>query len=324
MARIVVAFGMVLILACGVSGGEGGRAAPWLQVPAGARPTAMGGAYLAISDDGAAPLFNPAGVSRLARPMFSTSYRAMALDRTLSYVTVLFPVRGESTLGVHWLFAGSGSVEARDSDGYLQGHELSLNAHHFVIVFAKQLTRYLSAGVNLGYILLDMPELDANAVGFDFGVMLNIEQMFSRERRDQLAVRDLQIGITVRNFAKTFRWISDDYNVKYTTSEGGAIQEDKVPIEFGLGVSARFLQRKLLTAVDVRKNGDESASLHIGAEYFVRPEFMLRAGYSDGRMVAGTGYIFQVGNNSLAIDYAFATDKVDEGSEHIFSFDLLF
>ena len=327
MARLAAILGLLTILAAGVSGsdGDGGHAAPWLQVPIGARPTAMGGAYLAVSDDGAAPLFNPAGLARLQRPMFSSSYRVMALGRKLGYVTALSPVRGEATLGVHWLYAGSGSVEARDSDGYLAGHDISMNSHQFAIVFAKRFERYFSLGVNLNYIRSRMSELDANAVGFDFGLMVYVEQLYSRERRDLLPVRDIQIGITLKNFSKTLRWVSDKYDLKYSTSgDIGSIQDDKVPVELGLGVSARFFDRKLLTAIDLKKNNKQSLFLHAGAEYFVRPEFMLRAGYSDGRLAAGTGYIFQVGGNSMAIEYDFSTDKADEGSEHIFSFDLLF
>ena len=81
MARIAAIFGLITILAVGAIGGEGdgGYAGPWLQVPAGARPSAMGGAYLAVSDDGAAPLFNPAGLARLARPMVSSSTRRLSL-----------------------------------------------------------------------------------------------------------------------------------------------------------------------------------------------------------------------------------------------------
>jgi hypothetical protein len=326
MNRLLLCFGLLLALAGGSWAGEGdgGYAAPWLQVPAGARPTAMGGAYLAISDDGAAPLFNPAGLARLQRSMFSSSYRAMTLGRRLGYVTAVSPVRGRSTLGVHWLYAGSGSVEARDADGYLQGHDISLNAHHFTIVFAKLLTDYLAGGVNLSYVLIDMPELDANTVGFDFGMLLYIDQLFDREKRDQLPVQDMQVGIVARNFSKRFRFVSDKYNLSYTTSDIGTEQEDIVPIEFGLGVSGRILQRHLLLAADVRKNEKQNSEFHAGAEYFLTPEFMLRAGYSDKRLVAGTGYLFQIGKKALAIDYAFSTDKVDEGSEHIFSFDLLF
>lgn len=326
MLRVLCFLGLSLILAGGAmaAGGEGGYAAPWLQVPAGARPTAMGGAYLAISDDGAAPLFNPAGLARLKRPMFSSSYRAMKLGRKLGYVSAMFPVRGESTLGVHWLYAGSGSVEARDADGYTTGHDISLNAHSIQILFAKMLSSFLSAGVNLDYILVDMPELHSNSVGFDFGMMLYVEQFFDRERRESLPVQDLQIGLTARNFSKNFSFVSSNYNMKYTTSDIGTEQQDKVPVEIGLGVSGRLLDRHLVLATDLRKNEKQNAEFHAGAEYFVTPEFMLRGGYSDKRLVAGTGYLFQIGKNALSVDYAFSTDKADEGAEHIFSFDLMF
>jgi len=326
MIRILLGCALLLTIGGSLSAGEGdgGYAAPWLQVPAGARPTAMGGAYLSISNDGSAPLFNPAGLADLQRPMFSSSYRAMTLGRRLGYVTAVSPVRGQSSLGAHWLYAGSGSVEARDADGYLEGHDISLSANQFTIVFAKRITNYLAGGVNLSYILIDLPELDANTVGFDFGMLLSVSQLFDRENRDQLPVQDLQVGVVARNFSKKFRYLSDKYNLRYTTSDIGTEQIDEVPIEFGLGVSGRILQRHLLLATDVRKNLEQNPEFHAGAEYFVTPEFMLRAGYSDKRLVAGTGYMFQIGKKALAIDYAFSTDKADEGSEHIFSFDLLF
>ncbi len=326
MARIAAIIGLLMILPIGAMSaeGDGGYAAPWLQVPAGARPTAMGGAYLAISNDGAAPLFNPAGLAQLKRPIFSSSYRTMSMGRQLGYLTAVSPVRGESSLGVHWLYAGSGSVAARDSDGYLTGHDISMNSHQVTIVFAKRFENLFSLGTNISYLMSQISEINVNTVGFDFGAMFYIEQLFDRENRDKLPVRDLQIGITAKGFSKELRWNSEKYDRLYTPSELGASQTDKVPIEAGLGVSARWFERKLLTAVDLYKNSKQSARVHLGAEYFLRPEFMLRAGLSDGRPTAGTGYVFQVGNKSLAIDYAFSVDRVDEGSEHIFSFDLLF
>ena len=91
-----------------------------------------------------------------------------------------------------------------------------------------------------------------------------------------------------------------------------------------LGASARFLNKKLLVASDVLKNEKQAAEFHAGAEYYLVPEFALRTGYGDGRFTAGTGYMFKFSGHFLAVDYAFSTDKADEGSEHIFSFDLLF
>ncbi len=277
-----------------------------------------------MSNDGAAPLFNPAGLARLSRPLFGSSYRAMSQDRSLGYATVMFPVRGESSLGVHWLYAGSGAVEARDADGYTLGRDISQNNHQFTIVFAKRFEKYVSVGANISYLHSTMSELDANSIGFDFGLMFYLEHLVSRDRRDQMAIRDVQIGLTVKNISKVYKWNSEKYNRMYTTDDLGSEQEDNVPVEIGLGTSARFFQRRLLVAADLLKNENQGLAFHGGAEYYLSREFALRGGFSDGRLTAGTGYLFKVAGNQLAIDYAFSTDKADEGSEHIFSLDLLF
>ncbi|MEW5995151.1 MAG: hypothetical protein AB1744_12255, partial [Candidatus Zixiibacteriota bacterium] len=116
-----------------------------------------------------------------------------------------------------------------------------------------------------------------------------------------------------------------------------------VPLELALGGSARLIDRKLLLASDLRfatvkvepETGEDAPPeqgkrrwlgpyFHAGAEYLLAKQLSLRAGYSDRRFTAGTGYVFELGKQLLAIDYAFTTGRVGEGSEHIFSFDLLF
>jgi len=304
---------------------DGGYAGAFYQVPIGARATALGGAYIAISDDGTAPLFNPAGIARLNRPIFSSSYRFMQLDRSMGYAAAITPIRGDAAIGVSWLYAGSGKVEERDADGYELGREFYQNNHQFSIIFAKSFDRRFSLGVNISYIMSRMPKFDASSVGFDLGGMLYVDQFFNREKRGNTTVQDIRVGVSVKNISKKLRWVSDKYNMTYSTTESGYIQEDKVPTEFGLGISARFLERRLLVSGDIVKNTEQDPDLHLGAEYFVMKQFMLRSGYSAGRFVAGTGYVFVVGGkHQLAIDYAFSTDRADEGSEHIFSFDLLF
>jgi hypothetical protein len=326
--RVIIYLSLVVLIASAgaVSAGEGdgGYAGAFFQVPAGARPTGMGGAYLAISDDGAAPLFNPAGVANRTRPLFGSSYRVMQLDRKLGYVTFLYPVRGEAVIGGHWLYAGSGSVEARNNDGYLSGFEISQNNHQFTIIFAKRFERMFAVGANLDYLYSRMAEMSAASVGFDLGGMFYLEQLFDRDRREDLFVRDLQVGVTLRNITKKYSWNSEKYNLEHDRSALGVVQDDQVPVEFGLGISGRLFERKLLLASDLKKNEKQSADFHAGAEYYLTQEFALRTGYSDGRFTAGTGYLFQFGKAVLLIDYAFTTDKADEGSEHIFSVDVQF
>ncbi|MFH1372460.1 MAG: PorV/PorQ family protein [bacterium] len=318
----------VLLLLCSPLGaveGNGGYAGAFFQIPIGARPTGMGGAYLAVSDDGAGTLFNPAGLANLQRKLFSTSYRFLGLDRTLGYATVVFPSRGQSAIGLNWLYAGSGEVTARDRNGRDLGRTLSEHNHSFGLIFAKRFEKYLSTGIHAKYLHSVFAEMTAFSLSFDFGLMVHVNQFFDRETRDLMAVQDMRIGLTVKNIAAEYRWNNHNYLVKYRNPEAlSTDQDDPVPLEFGLGGSARFLERKLLAAVDVRKNTKQSFDFHAGAEYQVAPEFTVRSGFSAGRFTAGTGYMFDLKHYKLAVDYAFSTDRVGEGSEHIFSMDFLF
>jgi hypothetical protein len=327
MYRIYI---LILILVLGgiatatAEDGDGGYAGAFLQVPIGARPAAMGGAYLSLSTDGTGALYNPAGLASIRSLLFSSSYRLMDLDRTLSYVSVAIPTAKLSTIGFGWRYAGSGSVEARNSDGDPLGFELVQHNHEFHVVFAKRFERFFSAGFKGSYLHSQFNELSSFSVSLDMGLMFHYSYMFPREKRELMPVQDITIGVVVRNLGAKYRWNNERYLVEHFSSFAPWEQEDEIPIQFGLGGSARFLQRKLLIAIDGLGDLESRYELHGGAEYFVSPQFALRAGYSDERLTAGTGYLFKFTNLDLAIDYAFSTDKADEGSEHIFSFDLIF
>jgi len=285
----------------------------------------MGGAYLAISNDGAGTLYNPAGLVSLKRPMFATSYRAMQLDRTVGYATIMIPTQRRSALGITWLYGGSGTIDRRNYDGDLIGDGLSLNNHAFSIVFAKRFEDAFSLGIKASYLHSTFAEMTAYSVSIDVGAMIYAEWLLGRERYGTMPIKDLQFGLVMKNIDASYLWNSEKYVHKYIDGDGvGTEQEDKVPLEFGLGISGRFLERKLLVAIDLLKNTEQGTEFHAGGEYFLKPEFAIRGGFSDGRLTAGTGYVFEIGGQVLAIDYAFSTDKADEGSEHIFSFDLMF
>ncbi|MFQ6007325.1 MAG: PorV/PorQ family protein [Candidatus Zixiibacteriota bacterium] len=305
--------------------GDGGYAGSYFQIPIGARPTALGGAYLAVSDDGAGPLFNPAGLADLKRPLFAASYRLLKLDRSLGYVTAMFPVRGNAAIGVNWLYTGAHDITMRDKNGTDLGIDLSFDHHAVGVVFAKRFEGYLSAALKVNYLHATFAEMTAFSVSFDLGLMLYINQFVDRETRDLWPVQDFRVGVVVKHLAAKYRWNNHNYLIEFgDPSALSTEQDDKVPVEVGLGVSARFLERKLLVAADVLKNEKQGPFFHGGAEYLFVPEFAVRGGYSDGRFTAGAGFLFNVGKRLLAIDYAFSTDKVDEGSEHIFSMDFLF
>ncbi|HOP07992.1 MAG TPA: PorV/PorQ family protein [candidate division Zixibacteria bacterium] len=305
---------------------DGGYAGAFFQIPIGARPTAMGGAYRGLSDDGAGVLFNPAGLSNINKRIFATSYRAMALDRKMGYATLIFPTSNYAALGIHWLYAGSGGVERRNYDGDPLGDEIEMHNHDFSIIFAKRFESFLSLGIKMNYLASTFADMNVYSIGVDLGAMLYIDHCISRESDFELPVEDLRVGLTVKYLDAKYKWNNEDYILQYVDGQSGVgtEQDDTVPTEIGLGISGRLLNRNLVLATDVVKNTEQSFEIHFGAEYYFRPEVAVRAGVDNGRLTFGAGYVFTFGKQLLGVDYAFSTDKADEGSEHIFSFDLLF
>ncbi len=325
---LLTILGFVIAVASGLpaADGDGGYAGAFMQVPIGARPTAMGGAYLSISDDGAGALYNPAGVATLKQPLLATAYRLMNLDRSLGYAAVVFPTKGNSALGLLWRYAGSGSVVARDHDGNPLENELSQENHDFSIVFAKRFEHFLSVGVKMYYLHSSFAQMKASSVGFDMGLVLYMDRLlFSRESTARRPVKDMRVGLVLKHLQAKYIWNNKDYVGRYIAGGGmGSEQEDPIPLEYGIGVSGRLLERRLVLASDLIMTSEQGAALHAGLEYYVKPILAVRGGFSDGRLVTGGGYVFKLGSRALAIDYAFSTDRADEGSEHIFSFDFLF
>ena len=89
---------------------NGGYAGAFLKLPVEARPAAMGGAYIGVSDDAAGQLHNPAGIQSIEKKIFTSSYRAMGQGRKLGFLSLILPTRGESALGFSWLYAGYGCI----------------------------------------------------------------------------------------------------------------------------------------------------------------------------------------------------------------------
>lgn len=300
---------------------NGGYANPYLQIPLGARPAGMGGAYIALASDPAGIYYNPAGLTDLSRPKFGLSYRVLDLGRKLFFASALAPIQGGAVLGVHWRHAGSDAVPARDEDGDLLGNSLGENQNELGILFAKRFERFLSLGGSFSYVDATLAELKSNSVGIDVGIVLHLDQFVNREAREKLAVSEPRLGIVVRQLARKFTWNSNLYELAHTTSARGTDQTDNVPLEVGAGLSGKILEKKLLLDVDLVSVEHLGLDLRAGAEYAVSPEARLRLGYGERQFAAGAGYEFLVGKQVLRLDYAFSTNRAGANSEHVISFD---
>ena len=73
------------------------------QLFVGTRPLSMGGAFIAVADDGNTITWNPAGLPRLRRTEFTTTYADLyVMGITQSYIGIVRPFGDKLALGMDW------------------------------------------------------------------------------------------------------------------------------------------------------------------------------------------------------------------------------
>src|SRR5690606_38294699 len=84
--------GLVALLAAAPASGQSGTAAAeFLNVPVGARATAMGGAFGATASDGTALYLNPAGLGALDGPTATFEYAQWYVGSDFNFASVAAP-----------------------------------------------------------------------------------------------------------------------------------------------------------------------------------------------------------------------------------------
>lgn len=225
--------------------------AAFLKIDAGARPAALGGAYTAMADDVNALYYNPGGLPLMTRREMGATHAQWLLGSKFDAVGFAQPTRmGVFGLGLARL--GTGSQEARDADGRLQG---SLDAADtaYTLGFGRAVAGRTSLGASVKYLESRIGSDRASAFALDLGVM----------RR--FGAAPLTLGFSVLNLGRGIRFLD---------------QVDPLPLTVSLGGAYR-LAGALNLAMDLRHEPYARRSdVGIGTEYAVLGRLALRAGYA--------------------------------------------
>ncbi|WP_340113585.1 hypothetical protein [Maribellus mangrovi] len=231
--------------------------------PAGARATALSNAIVSVSDVWST-FHNQATLANIENFSAGIFYESRYLVDELSLAagTISLPALS-GTLGLSFYQFGYGTYkESKVGFGY-----------------SKQLSKRMSAALQLDYFLYRFPENDG-AKGFP-----TFEAGVSYQATDQLTLA-LHIFNPVHNGIKT----------RYG--------KQKLPVIFRLGGHYQFSDRSLI-ALEVEKNNDQNAMLKTGIEFYLVDNLALRFGVS-GRPVqfsSGLGYSFGRITTDIAFSY---------------------
>ena len=293
-------------------------AAEFLKIGVGARPLAMGGAFVSVADDGTAPYWNPAGLVQLTqREVVAMHASQFGGAVSHNFLDVVFPLGGEKPsavalsviyLSVDDIRVTTDALVGTDPDGNPILDESRIRSESaydlgLLLSYGRAFSPTLSWGVNLKLIRQSL--VDAGA---SFGVGADLAFLWRPSDRVTAGARFADITTT------QIYWDSGNREVvgRSLTLGGSTL----IPVE--------FLQGSLRPAVDVVLafeeiesaqfgSGSISGDVLLGGEYWFRDVFALRAGADAGDFTAGAGVRYK----GFGFDYAYLAHEELEATHRV-------
>ncbi|MCC7262775.1 MAG: hypothetical protein IT369_09670 [Candidatus Latescibacteria bacterium] len=281
-----------------------GRAAQYagafLETGMGPRAAGMGGAFMALADDPAAPYSNPAGLIRSQGQGLVASLQPLSLDRRQQSLAYALNVRGELAFGLAWQHAGTSGLMARAADGTPLGRiEDGENAYQVAVARALGKRAALGLGLKVLRHTIDTPQTGASTgrgSGFDLGLQIYLDPR-------------LTLAATLRNVRGSLDW-----KVNRASSQTSNTT-DELSADAGLGVAYRPWKALVLAAEG--HHTDAESYLGLGGEWQASPLLTLRAGLN--RLGSGVAPAFGLSlrpmrRDNLQLHYAYTTDDLGAGN----------
>jgi hypothetical protein len=239
----------------------------FLKMGEGPRTSALGGAYVGLSDDADSVLLNPAGLAKIEGKQircFYNSYLANIKAESISY-THRFE-EGEKGFGLNILFLHTPEIDRMGSDGEKDGdftcYDLSLS-----FGYGMRVTPDIAVGSSIRYVRESLDDISVDTACFNLGLLF------------ETPYRNLTVGAVLSNIGKGVKFIE---------------KEEDLPITLRTGISLKTLDDTLTLTAQIEKSIDSPITFGCGAEHKVLKSILLRAGYSSSQDI-GSGLSLGIG-----------------------------
>ena len=260
------------------SSAVGTTAGRFLDLGAGARAMALGGAYSAAADEASALYWNPAAMTQVRRRSATLMHAAYLADSSYDYGSYVHNAKRTGAFGLGLQYFSFGTVFETD-----EGFHPTGTSHPYDLAVSAGYAREFKGGAAVGlagkFIQSKLAET-ATTGAVDAGVLS--PRLFSDR---------LRLAAVVRNAGGSLKY-------------GG--ESDPLPLAFKLGGVLRLTDAWIL-ALDLDIPRSDDPGVRMGTEYMFVDEsswrFAGRAGFSsaDVSPAAGIG----IGVRGLTVDYAF-------------------
>jgi len=313
-----IIFFLFLFINLNFANNNGRLAGSFTRLGLGARAIAMGNTGVAAPARGYSFYYNPALAGRQQEKVFTNSYNFLSQDRHIYFLGFSMKVPPGAGLSVGWLKSGTGDVRSYNSIGKDTG-EINQHAHAVYASFSRHFSEKFSIGVTLKalfeFINDGTSEFDyeANGVGGDIGVFYQANE-------------DISLGVVYKDIGSKLK-----ANTENIFELGGTTIDD-FPRLLRAGVFYKTPFEGINFAYDFEISNTDEYTNHIGFEAITGRNLALRIGFIDFegesdrelQFVAGAGFDFKLYKFVSNLDYAFIGSKEDEGTSHLFSWEIYF
>lgn len=261
----------------------GTTAGEFLQIGVGARATALGGAFVAATDDAAAMYWNPAGLSHVLQGEVVATHSEWLADVNFDYVGVSLPVGALGTVGVSVTMLNVPEMLVRTEDRQ-EGTGETFDAADMAVgvSMGRAVTDRFSVGVTAKFIQQRIWHSSASGFAVDLGTQFRTDFFGG-----------LTIGAALYNFGTDMRMDGRDLRTFVDPDPRQLGNNERVPVNyevdqwslplnFQIGISTDAVNsrmHRLTVAVDALHPSSNYESMNVGMEYAFQERFFLRGGY---------------------------------------------
>lgn len=286
-------------------------AGEFLDLGVGARPQGMGSAFVALTDDATSVYWNPAGCALSERELFlmhSQGFAGVIKFDCFSYVHPLSHPSGRRGLAAFLSRVGIDGIKitalADSADTSTVYVEKVVNASDYCLQLGYgQESGSLAIGGSLKVVRRDTGTNSAFGSGVDLGVLFRPREGVS-------------LGANLRDVTTTVLvWDTGTREYVVPSLRSGlalSTTTEFIPGELNLALDLETRFENLKSASQFSLHG-LSGDFHLGAEYWYRGAFALRAGSDLGHLTMGCGISYK----NYTFDYAFLSNDELGGSHRI-------
>jgi len=295
----------------------GTSSAAFLGIDIGARAAAVGGAYVAISDDLSAIYWNPAGLSRIKTWQVAFMHAELIADTKFDWGAMLIPLNRFGSMALSVTSLSHEDMEIR-TIAEPEGTEEFFSAGDLLLAlsYAISLSDRFSIGFNGKFIHSQIYNESANAIGFDVGTLFNT------------GYRGLKIGATIINFGQKMKLSGRDLIILVDPAPAKFGSNDRIvselqtgsfdlPLAFRAGIAMDVLtvgSSRLTVSIEAFNPSDNAESVNAGFELSFSEYAAIRFGYkslfkaeSEEGFAGGGGLALKLRNGpKIVLDYAYS------------------